>query len=197
MDLDKAIKSRNSIRKFKEKKPDWRDVIECIEYSRYAPMAGANFTPRFIITEDAEKIEKLAQAAQQPFITQSKIVVVVCSNILSTINAYGERGETYSRQQAGASIQNFLLKLQEKNLSTCWVGHFVESIVKETLKIPENVNVEAIFPIGYAFEKPKTKKIQIDLDQILYFEKYKNKRRSTPRDIGRENYRGIFHIDKI
>jgi len=40
MELDKAIKSRRSIRRYSAQKPDWRDIIECIDSMRYAPKAG-------------------------------------------------------------------------------------------------------------------------------------------------------------
>ena len=129
MELDKAIKSRKSVRKFKEKKPDWRDIIECIDATRYAPMAGNNFPLKFILVKDSEKIQKLSEAAQQPFISKAPYVVVVCTNPLRIQNAYPEFAEKFCKQQAGAAIQNFLLKIQEKGLSTCWVGYFLEYLV--------------------------------------------------------------------
>jgi len=182
MELDKAIQSRKSVRKFNSKKPDWREIIECIDSARYAPMAGGNYTLRFIVISDGKKIEKLADAAQQDFIKQAKYVVVACTEPKRTINAYEEKGKIFCRQQAGAGIQNFLLKIQEKGLSTCWVGYFVERIVKEILKIPKDINVEALFPIGYEYKyrEPKTK---IDIDRILYFHQYKNKKMKKPRVI--------------
>ena len=91
------------------------------------------------------------------------------------MNAYGERGRVYCKQQAGAAIQNFLLKIEEKGLSTCWVGHFADNLVKEILKIPDEIDVEAFFPIGYEF-KNQRRRAKIDLDEVLYFEKYKNKK---------------------
>ena len=144
MELNRAIQSRKSVRKFKDKKPDWRNIIECIDAARYAPMAGNNFTLKFIFVDDKEKINKLADAAQQSFISQVKYVVVVCSNPSRTENAYDNRGEIYCRQQAGAAIENFLLKIEEMGLSTCWVGAFVDRMVKEILKIPENIKSETM-----------------------------------------------------
>ena len=182
MDLTKAIQSRHSVKKFKEKKPDWRKIIECIDSARYAPMAGNNFTLKFILVNDNAKIQKIAEACQQQFISQSKYIVVVCSNSSRTANSFGKKAEIYCRQQAGAGIQNFLLKIQEKGLSTCWVGDFVEEQIKRVLKIPAGVNVEAIFPIGYEFEKQK-RKTKIDLDRILYFEVYGNKKMKDPKKL--------------
>ena len=174
MNFNNIIKSRRSVRKYKTIKPDWRNIIEAIDAARFAPMAGGNYTLKFILVSDYDKIQKLAGCAQQEFIADAHYVVVVCSNPSRTINAYAERGKIYTRQQAGAAIENFWLKLIDKGLSTCWVGHFVESEIKKTLSIPEEIQVEAIFPIGYENKKPIRKKAKIDINSILYFEKYDN-----------------------
>ena len=183
MELDKTIKSRRSVRKFKNKKPNWRRIIECIDAMRYAPMAGNNFTLKFILVDDKEKIQKLAEASQQDFISQADYVVVVCSNPSRTINAYGEKGEVYCRQQAGAAIQNFLLSIIDKGLATTWIGYFVEEQIKKILKIPEKTNVEALFPIGFEFEKPKSQKEKIDLDNVLYFNNYGNEKMNPDKKL--------------
>ena len=183
MRLDKAIKTRKSVTRFKSKKPSWRTIIECIDAARYAPMAGDNFTLKFILVKDPEKIRRLAEASQQDFIAEAQYVLVVCSKISRTVNAYGLRGKRYCRQQAGAAIQNFLLKIQEAGLSTCWIGHFVDNIVREALQIPEEINVEALFPIGYEFKEKTTRHAKIDLDNVLYFDEYQNKKMKKPSKI--------------
>jgi len=174
MTFDKLLKARRSIRKYKNKKPDWRDIIECIDSMRYAPMAGGIFTLKFILISDPEKIAKITEYTQQPFVGTAQYLVVVCSNPNRTINAYGERGGIYVRQQAGAAMQNFLLKLTEKKLASCWIGLFIEPMIKEILKIPSDVQVEAIFPIGLAAERPYTRE-KIEIDNILYFDEYNKK----------------------
>jgi len=181
MELNKTIENRHSVRKFSNKKPNWRTIIECIDSARFAPMAGNNYILKFIVVDDEEKIEKIAEAAQQSFINQAKFVVVVCSNPSRTTNEYGKNGEVWTRQQAGAAIQNFLLKIEESGLATCWVGYFVEEHIKKILKIPEELNVEALFPIGYEFQKAKTRKAKIDLDRILYFNSYGNSKMKNPK----------------
>ena len=149
MELDKAIKSCKDLKKFSDKKPDWRDIIEAIDKARYASMAGNNYSLKFILIDNREKIQKIAEYCQQQFISQAHYVVIVCSDPIRTINLYKEKGKTYCTQQAGAGIQNFLLKLGEIELSTYWVRHFVEKQIKRELKIPDNIIVEAVFPIGY------------------------------------------------
>lgn len=184
MDFDKVIESRKSVRKFSTKKPDWRDIIECINAARYAPMAGNNYTLKFIIVNNKEKIKKIADCCQQPFVGTTDYVVVACTDSKRTKNAYGQFAEKFCRQQAGAAIQNFLLKIVEKGLASCMVGYFAEDIIKNELKIPENITIEAILPIGYESKAKggKTKKrLKIDINRILYFNKYGNKKMKTSK----------------
>ncbi len=182
MDLDKAIQNRHSVRKFSDKKPDWRTIIECIDAMRYAPIAGGNYTLKFIMVDDEEKLQKITEASQQKHVGEVKYIVVVCSNPSRTLNEYGKDGEKWSRQQAGAAIENFLLKIEESGLATCWVGYFAEAQIKRILKIPADWNVEALLPIGYEYQKARTRRAKIDMDRVLYFNYYDNKKMKRPKE---------------
>lgn len=177
MQLNKAIESRRSIRKFKQKTPNWKTIIECIDAARFAPMAGDLFTLNFILVDDKEKINEISKASFQDYIAQAKYLVVFISNKEKTNNAYKERGERYIKQQAGAAIQNFLLRLEEESLSTCWVGLYDDEKIKSILEIPSKHDVEAIFPIGYSAEHPKPRSPDFrNINGFLFFNKFKNKR---------------------
>jgi len=177
--LDKIIQSRRSIKKYKSKKPDWRVILDCIDSMRYAPMAGNSFSLKFVLVDNPQIIEKISEAAEQNFISKAQYVLIICSDEKRTKIAYEERAEKYLRQQAGAAIQNFLLKLTEAGLSTNWVGHFYDDKIKRLLKIPEDIEVEAIFPIGYTNEKPKKREL-VNFDNVMYFNQYKNKNMKMP-----------------
>jgi nitroreductase len=179
MELQEAIKERFSTNNFSSKKPDWRDIIEAIDTSRFAPMAGNITTIRWVIIDDKKQIEQIAEASQQNFITNAHYVAVLCSDTKKTVNAYGSRGEKYARQQAGAAIQNFLLSIEEKGLASCWIGHFVDEQIHNTLSIPSDIEIEAVFPIGYSL-RPKKKNSKMELDLMLYFHKWKNKKMKSP-----------------
>ncbi len=174
MELDKVIKSRHSSRHFSTKKVDWRDIMKAIDVARLAPLAGNIPTLKFLIISDEEKIKRLAEASQQEFISEARFVAVVCSSFDQLTRSYDERGKMYSKQQAGASIENFILKLTELGLATCWVGAFADEDVKRILQIPDNVEVEAMFPIGYELGKGKQRAKPL-LEQCVYFNTWKNK----------------------
>ena len=174
MEFDEVIKKRQSIRHFKSKKPDWRDIVEAINSARQAPAAGNLHCIKFILVDDKKKINKLAEASQQDFVAEANYVIVVCSDLSQVVRSYDERGEVYARQQAGAAIENFLLKITDVGLSSCWVGAFVDEQVRNILAIPDNINVDAILPVGYSMDKSKQPR-KPDFDKYVYFNKWENK----------------------
>ena len=175
MQLKEAITNRKSVRRFLDKKPDWRKILKALDYARFAPIAGGQFVLKFIVVNDKSKIEKIGDACQQDFVSQSHCVVVVVSEDEKLKRFFDERGERYARQQAGAAVENFILGLQEQGLSTTWVGHFVDEQIRSILKIPDNVFIDAIFPIGLETKVKTKEKLKADLDKIIYFDKWENK----------------------
>ena len=175
MDIDKAIKERHCVRNFKTtKKPSYREVIAAIEAATKAPLAGNIYSVKYVLVQDKEKIKALSVAAQQDFIEDVDFVVVVCSDKKELERSYYARGEMYAKQQAGAAVENLFLKLTELGLSTCWIGAFSDDTVKRILRIPDNVDVEALLPIGYELGKGK-QQAKPDLDFVLFFDQWKNK----------------------
>jgi len=179
MDLDKAIDSRESVREFKKTKhPDYKQILEAINAALKAPIAGNLPSIKFILVTEQDKIKELANAAQQKFIADTSFVVVVCSDKKFLEKYYYDKSERYMQQQAGAAIENFLLKIVDQGLASCWIGAFSDETVRHTLKIPDNIDIEAILPIGYEqkiHNKLKHPKRQ-DLEKVTYYNTYKNKR---------------------
>ena len=171
MDYIDTLKLRRSVRKFALKSVSFQDVSEICLAGTYAPMAGNIFPLKFIIISDKEKIQLLANAAQQPFIAQAPYVIVVYSKTSQVVRSYGKKGEVFARQQAGAAIENMLLRATDLELGSCWIGWFDENIVKRVLFLPDWAQVEALLPVGFPLEKPIPKK-KMDLKLITKFDNY-------------------------
>tara|TARA_Y100000310_G_scaffold27244_1_gene25919 strand:- start:632 stop:1195 length:564 start_codon:yes stop_codon:yes gene_type:complete len=185
MNLDKTLKNRATIRNYSNKKPKDDKIIDAIEAASLAPSPGNLSILKYIIVEDEEDIEKIAKACQQPFIKSAKVLVVVCSDSKNVEKMYDKRTNMYVRQHAGAAIENFLLKITDMKLASCWIGAFSETTIKNILKIPNDIDVEAVLPIAYESKTKKTKqKSKPDLGNIVYFDEYKNKYKKKPRKIG-------------
>lgn len=178
MEFDSVVAKRSSVRSFKKKKVSFKLVLEAIDAALQGPFAGNMNHMRYLVVENKEAIQKVAEAANQVWIAQAEVIVIACSNDQHLEAMYGERGRVYSRQQAGAAIENFLLKITDMGLASCWVGAFADETVKQLLGIPSNLQIEAVLPIGYSNEKP-AKKPKKSLESSLFWEKWFEDRRPT------------------
>ncbi|MBI5804248.1 nitroreductase family protein [Candidatus Pacearchaeota archaeon] len=185
MEFDFVVKKRNSTRSFKNKKASWKDILEAIDAANQGPFAGNQNDLKFLIVEGKEAIKDIAEICEQDWIKDAGIIVLICSDEKNLENMYGERGRVYSRQQAGAAIQTMLLKLTEMGLDSCWVGAYSDVSLKEKLKIPSHIQIEAAIPIGYAKEHEK-KKSKNKLEHSLYWEFWGEDKRQKHHEIERE-----------
>ena len=185
MDFEKVIKQRASIRNYSDKKVDSDKIMEIIEAANLAPSPGNLPILKFIIVEEKETINKISQACQQSFIKTAPVLVVVCSESKNTDKMYDERADKYIKQHAGAVIENFLLKVTDMKLASCWVGAFSDVSIKNILKISNDIDIEAILPIAYQAKTDDTKQKQKpSLMNTCYFEEWKNKYKKEIRKIG-------------
>jgi nitroreductase len=176
MELQESITKRRSIRSFTKKTPDWREILYCLDTTRFAPKAGGYSTLKFLILDDKKKIQEIAKWSEQDFISKAPYLIFFISDTKIIENAFQERAKKFSHQQAGAAIQNFLLSVTEMGLSTCWIGYFNDEKIKKILKIPEKLEIEAFFPVGFEKTKPKTRKLENELFNRTYFNEWGNKR---------------------
>ena len=179
MEFDTVISKRKSARSFRSKKPKWKDVLEAVDTARKSPAAGNNFHIKFVLIEDPKKITKIAKLCDQTWIAESSFIAIVTSDDTHLENLYQERGRVYSRQQAGAAIENFILKLTDLNLASCWIGAYKDERIRSLLKIPEHIQIEAVIPIGYEAPGKSPTKRKKALENIIYWEEWKTQNRPT------------------
>jgi len=176
MDFDKLLEKRISIKKYSSKKPPLDKVMEAIEAANMAPAAGNLQILKYIIVENPETISKIADACQQQFIKDTPYVIVVCSDLKQVKKLYDIRADKYLKHNAGAAVNNFLLKITDLGLASNWVGAFSVTTIRNALQIPDNINVEVILPVGYELIKGKTKpRYKHTLTNKVFSETWQNK----------------------
>ena len=183
MQLDNAIAHRCSIREFSKKSVEWSKILEAIDSASKAPFAGNINNLIFVIVENQNLKNAITSCCQQDWIAEAPFIVVICSNESPLVRMYDERGRIYSRQQAGAAIQNFLLKLIDLGLSGCWVGAYSDSTLRQNLKIPKEINIEALIPVGYMAKTCRTKQAKKNsLDNLIRWNNWNTKKK--PETLG-------------
>mgnify|MGYP001588873294 FL=1 len=169
MDVFTAISQRSSVRAYKATDVEEDKLKKILEAGRLSPSASNRQEWKFIVVRDKETKKKLAKAAfGQTFIGEAPVVIVACGTESKTIMACGQPAYTVDVSIACAFM---ILQAYELGLGTCWIGAFKEDEVKKILKIPEEVRVVSMTPLGYP-DQPPSQKSRKDLDQIVCYGKY-------------------------
>ena len=110
------------------------------------------------IVDNLKKKEKLVNATHGQEYVNSSLVLAFCADP-KRIKFMGTRGEKLLAVQ-GATIAASYAQLAATalGLSSVWIGHFKEKAVADILKT--KLRPIAIIPIGYANERPQSKKNQ-------------------------------------
>jgi nitroreductase len=169
MDVFTAISQRSSVRAYKATDVEEDKLKKILEAGRLSPSASNRQEWKFIVVKSKETKKKLANAAfGQTFIGEAPVVIVACGTESKAIMACGQPAYTVDVSIACAFM---ILQAYELGLGTCWIGAFKEDEVKKILKIPEEVRVVAMTPLGYP-DQPPSQKSRKDLDQIVCYGKY-------------------------
>ena len=172
MDLMDAIKTRRSIRKYKETPVPENLLKEVLNSARLAPSADNAQPWRAIVVMDEQlKLKLVAASYNQKFLALAPLVIVVCGvpdEAFQTIGGYMSAHVI----DAAIAIDHMTLAAHAIGLGTCWIGWFKEDKVREILGIPEDIRVVALTPLGYPDESPE-RTPRKNLDDLVMYDKYK------------------------
>jgi nitroreductase len=170
MDVMEAIKSRRSIRSYKDKPIEEEKLKAILESARLSPSASNRQERKFVVVTDKAMREKLADAAHgQRFVGQAPVVIVACATETARIMPCEE--PSYPIDMAIA-VDHITLEAVEQGLGTCWIGAFKQDDVKKLLGIPDNAKVIALLPLGYPDETPEPRPRK-SLDETVSYEFWK------------------------
>ena len=183
MELMEVIKGRRSIRKYKSNPvEDWK-LKEIFEAARWAPSWANTQCWEFIVVKDSEKKKKLSETLvkgnpAKNAVATAPIVLVACAK--KGVSGYGydgkfltEKGE-WAMFDVALAIQNLTLAAYNLGLGTVQVAAFDTKKVAEILKIPENVEVFELIPLGYPEKIPKPPPRK-NIEEFVYYEEYGRK----------------------
>lgn len=176
MEVQECIRTRRSIRKYKDQPVEWGKIVQILDAGKFAPSAGNIQNWKFVVVREDDVRKKLAKAAfDQDWMEEAPVHIVVLGEPEKAERFYGARGERlYTIQGCAAVVENMLLVANDIGLGACWVGAFDEAKVKRVLNIIETVSPQAIITIGYADEKPNMP-ARRELEHTVFFDKWGNK----------------------
>ena len=185
MEVFEAIRTRRSIRKYKDKPVPFDDIVTIMQAGKYAPSAGNLQNWKFIHVKTDEKREAIAKACMgQDWMEQAPVFIVVIAEPEKAERYYGTRGaRLYTIQGCAAAIENMLLTAHSLGLGSCWVGAFDEDEIWSILSLPEEKTVQAVITIGYSDETPEPPP-KYRIEHVTFAEKWWGRVESPKSHLG-------------
>ncbi|MEO6164764.1 MAG: nitroreductase family protein, partial [Candidatus Binatia bacterium] len=172
---------RRSVRVYKSGRVSAEQLEDILEAARWAP-SGANTQPwEFVVTRDSKKMKRVREIYSQEWRDRKKedpvnykglkkdyvgdvsVLVLVCGDartkqVYLTTRQSADREKLFQASIANA-VQQMMLAAASMNLGTVWVSvrEEVEPELRKLLKVPNELRLLWVLPIGHASSWPKAK----------------------------------------
>ena len=155
MDMIDVIRTRRTVRFFKQDTIEVSVLRELVECGRCAP-SGANRQPReYIIVNDKSVADKLFESLAWAGYVQPKRNPPVGKRPVTYIVVLINRDiSTKGGVDAAAAIENILLAGWSKRIGSCWMGAIDRDAIRKLLSVPENFAIDSVVSLGFPDEVP-------------------------------------------
>lgn len=174
------VNNRQSDRAYDTRPVERGKILRILEAARLAPSA-CNAQPwRFIVVDDPELKNRLADAAASKvlginhFTKQAPVHIVIVMEAANFNSNFGSivKGKTFPLIDIGIAAEHICLAAKAEGLGSCMLGWFDEPAVKKLLSIPKQRRVPLIITIGYPATDEIREKRRKSFDEVVSFNKY-------------------------
>ena len=183
METIEAITTWCSTRRFRDRPVEDEILQALIRAVQRAPSWGNKQGWRIIVVRNQQTREKLSalswvESVLAPLgcrsnpaaaaLAEAPLVIALCADPARSGRVWGM---DYYLVDAGIASQNLCLAAHSLGLGTVFVGCFMEEEAKQLLKIPENMRLVGLFPIGYP-QKEGSLRPRKDVNEITFSERW-------------------------
>ena len=176
------VKTRQSVRKYNPDKTVEKEKIEKIlEAARLAPSASNSQPWTFIVVDQPELKNKVAQATFSKTVSFNKFTLdapVILDIVSEKLYLMAHRGNFLKNQQynlidIGIAAENLCLQATELGLGTCIMGWFQEKKIKTLLNVPPTKRINLVISLGYPIDDNIRDKIRKPMHEFVKYNSYK------------------------
>ena len=205
-ELLSIIRTRRSVRVYKTGKVSDLQLQSILEAARWAP-SGANTQPwEFVVTRDRKKMKRVREiysnewkqrkledpihykGLKKDYVGDVSVLVLACGEartkqVYLTTRQPSDREKLFQASIAN-SVQQMMLAAASMNLGTVWVSvrEEVEPELRELFKVPDELRLLWVMPIGHASSWPKAKPRR-PITAFTHYEIYDEKKLRKGADI--------------
>ncbi len=173
------IKKRQSDRAYETRPVEPEKIERILEAARLAPSA-CNAQPwKFIVVDDPELKNQIADATSAKLLGMNHwtkqvpvhiVIVEESANFSSNVGSFVKRRH-FPIMDIGIAASHICLQAAHEGLGTCMIGWFDETKVKKILQIPRSKRPQLIITLGYPASATR-KKMRKGKEQIISKNKY-------------------------
>lgn len=168
MELEKAIITRRSIRKYSNRLVEKEVIEKIIEAGTWAPSACNVQGWRFIVIDDKSILNNIVNNGAATFLRNINQAIVVIYDNRSDNTEYSDY-----IQSASACIENMLLMATSLSVGTCWVNFLPsKSKLRKLLQIPPCFDPIALISLGYYDQELNERARKYEKEEIISWNKF-------------------------
>ena len=196
--LQPFLRSRRSVRRFRPDPIDPALIRGLLEAARWAPSPHNRQPWRFVVLQEADSRQRLAQAMGERLraerladgadpqavqadvsrsysrITGAPLAVLLCMTLEQMDRYPDARRSRAERRMAVQGVamagQNLLLAAHAAGLGACWICAplFAPEVVRQVLELPEDWDPQGLVVLGWPAESPPERE-RMPLEQVTLY----------------------------
>jgi nitroreductase len=175
-DIIEMIKTRRSVRDYKEDPVSDEDIKFLIDCARYAP-SGSNMQPwSFLVIQNKEVIQKLSESGKKAMIPLAEQIVdnpKKAAGFISFLKSndtklfynapllviiFGNKKSLTADWDCAMAAQNMMLAAHSRGIGSCWIGFAMPALMNEKIlqELGAPPSFKAVAPLIFGYPKGKT-----------------------------------------
>jgi len=162
MDVEEAIRTRRSIRKWSDRPLDKDTIIGLMDSVRLAPSGHNGQQWELIVVTDRDRLDQLVPICNdQRHVGEAGAFMFIVT----------DPSAKWTHVDPAIAMDHLTLRAREMGLGTCWIGAFNELRMREFLGIPEEKIAVIGMTLGYPGDDPEPRGRR-SLDDLVHWENY-------------------------
>ena len=157
-----GIRTRRSIRRFKDIEVPRDLVLKAVDSAKYYPSWKNTQTARFMLIENKELKSKIADCVLG--FTHNTEIINNAPSLIIVLTIKGRsgyerdgspttsKGSHFESFDAGLATQNLMLSLHNEGIGSVVLGIYDEDKIKKLLELDDTYSISCLLPIGYKVE---------------------------------------------
>ncbi len=162
MDMEEAIRTRRSIRKWSDRPLEKETIIQLMDVVRLAPSGHNGQQWEIIVVTGRDRLEQLVPICNdQRHVGEAGAFVFIVT----------DPSAKWTHVDPAIALDHLTLRAREMGLGTCWIGAFDEGRMREFLAIPEEKVAVIGMTVGYPGDDPEPRGRR-KLEDLVHWDNY-------------------------